>query len=171
VTRMTPPSRSQRHGPAEPAPFRGPSAVSVEKLHAIVLPTADDQPVLAIDDKGMRRHELARTLANLAEARAPLVFRTKTMDPRISTAVSDVDLSFRRDGGACWMVEGGHPSRAGRRLGASFERPERVRKPRDRPVGERGFQHRGRQIAREGIVWILSGNRVDDKPDRRKCGA
>ena len=37
------------HGPAEPAPFREPSAVPVEKLHAIVFAIADDQPVL--DDR------------------------------------------------------------------------------------------------------------------------
>jgi hypothetical protein len=42
---------------------------------------------------------------------APFAFTTKMMDPRISVAVGDVDLSVRRDGGACWMVEGGHPSR------------------------------------------------------------
>ena len=50
------------HRPAEPAPFREPSAVPIKKLHAIVLPIADDQPFLTIDNEGMRCHELARSI-------------------------------------------------------------------------------------------------------------
>ena len=99
------------HGPAETAPFREPSAVPVEKLHAIVFVIADDQPVLAIDDNGMRRHELARILAEFAEARAPVAFRIKTMDPRIAVTIGNVDLSVKGDGGSRWMVERSHPSR------------------------------------------------------------
>ncbi len=99
------------HGSTQTFPVGQPLPVAIKNLHAVILAIANQEPLLTIDDHGMRGHELLRSGADFAEARAPLSLRGEFVDASIAISIRDEDGPIQRHGGARWMIEGLLPSR------------------------------------------------------------